>query len=170
MTNPEDPELTINVELLEQLAVQVEAEPTAFDMNSWANRLWPGVAPEPNLPHPCFTTACIAGWAVFLGHGSLKGFADGNIGNEAQRLLGVTREQSLRLFHVGDYESEVDDMADYDDSDEASDEENEYSRTHWPRQFSDQYIDFPHSQAEHISNAAIAAARIRHFIATEGEE
>ena len=92
----------MNVELLRKVQKHILEEPKRFDMSTFAE--W--VMGSKYAP-TCGTTACIAGWAVFLGKNvtlsaetvrmtwtNALGFEDA-----ARELLGINRLQAEKLFY-----------------------------------------------------------------------
>jgi hypothetical protein len=96
----------MNKERMLKLADFIEAlPPKQFNMQFWAvnNNNVSGrrdVDPKTINPHQCGTTACIAGWAVYLF--AKRDPVDQNywisFGEEAQDLLGLTLDQRENLF------------------------------------------------------------------------
>lgn len=175
----------INVELLEKLAQTIEGDPRGFDMGEWANFVIEDDLGRCELPdiqspeigndrHACFTTACIAGWAVFLSESSLVGKETGDIEDRASELLRLDPEQSSRLFFVGEYPAEVGGYYRVSWHPEpvmwTQEKEDYQSSQYWPRQFSVGYTHKPKTPEDYANNARLGAARIRHFIATGGAE
>lgn len=120
----------MNVELLEKIKAEILKRPAQFYMGSWSS------GNLKDLDHSCGTTACIAGWACFLGNDFSLEF----IPHRARRLLELDSDQGGRLFHV----------------------------SYWPDGFAQAYNEAQWGDDDEA--ARIAAARIDHFIATNGAE
>jgi len=138
------------VKLLRRVKRHILAEPKRLDMNQWV---------KPSRQSPCGTAACIAGWTVLLSgpeekiaevsktrtlyeanEAAIGGFGVG-IGERARQLLGLTYEQSVRLFHV----------------------KAAWVNGVWPTEFARRYTSTKTTKAE---KAKVAAERIDHFIRT----
>lgn len=79
----------MNVRLLRRIEKRILKEPGQFNMGVWVRRWFPK-----SKRRPCGTEACIAGWACLLS----KSGNSSDFQNTAIRLLGLSSEQSLRLF------------------------------------------------------------------------
>jgi hypothetical protein len=132
----------MKVELLQLVKEQILKEPEQFDMMMWFQ-----TAPSLRRPVPnCGTAACIGGWAMAISQGISPREAD-NMRvfkqSDASRVLGLSLAEGTRLFHV---------MA-------------------WPIDFKSAFIQEEDNTLEGLqARARIAAARIDHFIATNGRE
>jgi hypothetical protein len=134
----------MNIEGLEKTKAAILAKPVNFDMSTFFDH-----RSEQALETECGTTACIAGFAITV----LQGFETVErarlhdrlqaslTASRAANLLGLTYEQSGRLFDEGE----------------------------WPTKFYDDYIHAVETD-DYTGMARTAAARIDHFIATEGKE
>lgn len=157
----------MNTELLLSIKESILRDAKAFDM---AQGTSVDLKEEKREEHPCFTQACIAGWAVFKTLGKVESRfwfgGDDDDDNEdigiykiARDALELTDEQANRLFYLKAHAISYD-VDDY-----------------WPDFFqsallptyiyekgSEQWED----AVKH--NAEIAGKRIDHFIATGGAE
>lgn len=153
----------MNVELLEKVKQAIVENSDSFDMDEGAF-LCDAVAVSEI--HPCFTEACIAGWAVFLTEGKVPtqswslhydddGKEEEGIKERAQRMLGLTRHEADRLFLL---------------------EGQTFNDNHWPRKFENRLIrgglrkGVVLTPEQRKNNAAVAIERIDHFIKTGGAE
>lgn len=134
----------MNIEMLKKIKEQILSEPENFIMEVFH----------------CDTAFCIAGWACVIDRKEkldidfgcfFYGFWDScgakilEISEEPETGYARYKESQVdRLFYLGG----------------------------WPKQFHDQYMELQDSDDEykHQKLAAIACARIDHFIATEGRE
>ena len=117
--------MTLNKDLLERVAQQIEAHPETFDMQDW----------------DCGTTACIAGWAARLSGKSMLGMDKGDAYWVGVELIGLD----------ADHQPKADAL---------------FAEIYWPDPF---FRDFQ-SAIGNEERAEVAAARIRHFIQTDGRE
>ena len=135
----------MNKELLLKVKEAILREPENFRMDRWLHKR------QPNDP-TCNTTACIGGWAVVLHENSTpvaeyykRAEVDFVFGEKVEPLatefLGLDYEQKERLF--------------YDEN--------------WPWEFESRFRDAERDKNKTLM-AQIAAERIDHFIATNGEE
>lgn len=96
------PALTLNRDLLRSVRDRIQEKPKAFNMDTWYEV--PGVGvPEiyPETP-VCGSTACIAGWTVFLsGITQVEHTIPVSLSSKyrASGLLGLTDTQSSALFY-----------------------------------------------------------------------
>jgi hypothetical protein len=139
----------MNVKLLRQVAAAILNEPKAFDMEAWFD--------HSSQVAPCGTTACIGGWmGVILmkkkrpGDLIISGGWEWDVVNQKMEHLalhktwgecGLDQDQRDRLFY--DY--------------------------NWPDEFMVAYNEAK-ALGDYEAAAMVAAARIEHFIATEGRE
>src|SRR5262245_29903345 len=131
----------MNFELLEKVAVAIEQHPLNLEMiNSWITHV-DDIA-------ECNTAGCIAGWVVAMG--SLETLRElpsetfaGSTMDKAQTILGLTGDQTARLFFVN----------------------------RWPEEFRFRHGE-GHTMLKEtrIKRTEVAVERIRHFIKTEGKE
>ncbi|UBF29915.1 hypothetical protein K9N68_37530 (plasmid) [Kovacikia minuta CCNUW1] len=146
----------MNINLLEQIIEAIDREPQRFDMEFWSRKVKP--TEDSKNTHSCYTTQCIAGWAVVIDrqlnpltdfafylatnpqHGDISSFISNGLDIEetAQEAIGLDEDDAERLFFVGS----------------------------WPFEFREPYYNATSDQ----ERATIAIARIRHFIETYGEE
>ncbi len=83
----------MNMDLLRDVRNVIVANPIGFDMGHWAlNRF-------DHMNHPCGTTCCIAGHALFLSIGEQPNMNEINIRERASRFLGINWHQSECLFY-----------------------------------------------------------------------
>lgn len=94
-----------SAERLRKLADVMEANPEHVDMKQWIilpGRLYGSTVAEV-IGHDmteCGTTACAAGWAVWLWPGAIPADSvDGPISDAAQQLLGLTDDEAAVLFY-----------------------------------------------------------------------
>jgi hypothetical protein len=132
----------MNVRLLRRIAKVIQEKPKEFDMSYWHTDRTDGIADSLcGLPKDrrvgCSTSHCIAGWAQVL---STKRDCAMHAEDDAQRILGLTAEQSDRLFYVGGA-----------------------TTGGWPQRFRGRKYEFS-------PTAKQAAARIEWFIKTKGAE
>lgn len=132
----------MNIQLLLQVKEQILKEPLQFRMENWFSDVSPFFIPN------CGTTACIGGWAVAIlkqitpREAALEnGVTDFSRNAAARYALLLTEAQAERLFY----------------------------RTSWPDRFRDDYLWARHNQ-DMTKAAQVAAERIDHFIATNGNE
>lgn len=136
----------MNVYLLEQIKMAIEAEPAQFVMARWFSGPRT-IADNYDLPRKipnCGTAACIAGWAYSIraertpaeARDLVMGSAVPLVG--AERLLAVSPRQFSRLCHVSG----------------------------WPEHFREGWM----KEATLEGRARIACDRIDWFIATDGRE
>lgn len=167
--NPEDPFLTLNVELLRKVQKLIINDYRAFDMVFFR------ITPEEtrsklenvdsygvNIPnglvfalevyaksrHTCFTQACIGGWTVFAKNGQIdenEYKRDSEIKEQAKIDLGLTWDQTDRLFYFKDWNND---------------------QEGWPKRFS-RRIRKIKTLEDMIHNARIAVERIEYFIQTK---
>jgi hypothetical protein len=104
--------MPLNVKLLRKVKEHILAEPNRLQMGEWIERSEPGgfvydYDAEVTVP-ACGTTACIAGWTCLLGKG-MEFDARGpfRISAEANKLLGVTEEDTSDLFYVDQWPREI---------------------------------------------------------------
>ncbi len=148
----------MNKELLERVAQHIEAEPRRLQMSSWV---------EASPKSPCGTTACIAGWAVLLTAPDFDAAldvartptlddegADDSWAHEARVLRTVGREDE-------DFDQAGRELLGID----RQQADRLFYMIGWPAEFVSGYDGRNAAEA-----ARIAAARIRHFIATDGAE
>lgn len=146
--------MIINQQKLEQVCVMIDRYPENLDMDTWTDG-GTLVADKHTAPS-CGTTGCVAGWVMALEHGAackedfynddsrlLFSFAEA-----AAEVLGLTLYQARKLFYLS-YEEEDDDDG-----------------LRWPISFSKDYLNAktPRERAD------ATIARIKHFIATNGQE
>lgn len=140
----------MNVELLRKIAAVIQEKPREFDMNGWHQSAHQYGMALCDLPKDeqvsCDTTHCIAGWAQVL---APDRDCQVRASLDARRLLDLTPEQADRLFYV-----EIEDGG-----------------TGWPLKFRGR----PNKGMDKLESMwsmtpKQAAARIEHFIATEGKE
>lgn len=155
MKNPEDPKLNINVRLLRKIQKRILADASSFNMMSWVEWAHGGPTEPPTDDHPCFTEACMAGWAVFLDRGTLKRLKRESLPERARKALGLTVPQASRLFLP--FSSSY--FYKWPKADAG-----------WPIEFQSKLVRYPFGRAERVANAELAAERIDHFIATKGAE
>lgn len=77
----------INSDLMQRVLKQIEEHPETWFQSCWVNE--------------CGTVACFAGWACLLaGHSpqEMEPWAGDDVGDEAERLLGLDEEDGDRLF------------------------------------------------------------------------
>lgn len=135
----------MNVKLLRKIQKHILAEPLRFNMRWWK---WQGIELErkvaegvhPAVP-PCGTVACIAGWAQELEAPKSRR----NTASHATILLGLTFDQSMRLFTLPSHDP---------------------LPGEWPKKFARAYL----SARTPRGRASAAVRRIDHFIATKGRE
>jgi hypothetical protein len=88
-----DPETPLTEEqrlLRKMVAEKITSEPKRFDMRTWST----------TRELTCNTTACLAGWAIFLA-GQIPYDTDGDIAPRAIKLLGLTEaEYDGDLFYT----------------------------------------------------------------------
>lgn len=147
----------MNVKLLEEIRSNILHEPTQLNMAHWITS---------DLASTCGTTGCIAGWATcFVAAqehnetGLVKGWSRFiqwsenqntvvDVAARARELLDLTRIQGERLFYVHN----------------------------WPEKFRNQYMEGEHEakwgkkDCGRVMRAKATSERIKHFIATNGEE
>ena len=88
----------LNVKLLRRIQKYITKFPKRYNQGNW------GTVTDGDYVHPklCNTQACIAGWAVFLTVSPKtrkKWYSDiGGIPRKAQKILGLTEEESSELF------------------------------------------------------------------------
>lgn len=135
----------MNIELLQKIKSAILNDAESFYM--WEGAL---LDPEKSRPeHECFTTACIAGWAVFLVKGNLKDVSPDQFNiypwsyfyGTGREVLYLDRTAAGKLFY----------------------------KEKWPREFGDRYKDGPKTLEDFKSNAQTAADYIDYFIAHENE-
>lgn len=165
--NPEDDSLQINVGLLRRIKASILADNQSFDMSVGANKSY-SRNQEALKVHPCFTEACVAGWAVFLAKGRIEHdfwmwdvmrgsvTASKGIFNTARVELGLTEDQAKRLFYLSSHVNQ--DKNDEEDFEPC-----------WPTDLEDELVDNL-NPADYAHNAKVAAERIDLFIETAGAE
>lgn len=148
----------INKKLLLKVRDHVLEAPDKINMGVWARdgdgQIMSYVYPTDDREYKCASVGCIAGWACLL---SPKKVVEHNgvfIDTAAADFLNISWEQRPRLFYVGD----------------------------WPLRFRKRLLHDPNgewgeSASENLklkpgtkSYARVVAARIDHFIATDGAE
>lgn len=165
--NPSDKSLTVNVQLLRKVQRALLKDARSFDMKSFSKLIEKAAYRSPyinEMPteillkpeeikeagHPCFTTACIGGWACFLKRDPAKGGPGlkhiSNIRARAEDDLGLTELQAQKLFYFKDW--------------------NFSGAGGWPKIFSNAYLE-PNSVEDRFHNARIAVERIERFIQTK---
>lgn len=140
-------EKKINVKLLRRVKALILEEPRRFNMDYYAatEKFYPDLVHD-QAP-PCGTVACIAGWATLederaRGRKRLTPAFLNRVGRyTGARALGLTFEQSQRLFYTEE----------------------------WPDEFAEAYNDAMAGD-DFAMAADIAATRIDHFIKTKGAE
>lgn len=132
----------INKSLIRKIIKNIEAKPLRLEMGDYVD-LHDGVA-------PCGTSACIAGWAVIIDRMEKHKIGYQNAAKlantvathaEAVRLLGITGDQSARLFFADE----------------------------WPTPFSQQFYDASYDETHEQTRrreAKVAVARLNHFLKT----
>jgi hypothetical protein len=139
----------MNTKLLEKTIKSIEEEPRRLDMKCWAKKVNPNNDANP----PCGTKACIAGHVAFVNRklyfyefngAAIKNFPGIHIDTYAQEALKLDSDQAGRLFYFKNWNDAVG----------------------WPRKFSVAYNKAKTAK----QRAKVAVARIRHFIATKGQE
>lgn len=98
----------MNVRLLQKVKAHILEEPNRFQMGYWIKKGDPGTEVfidyrvdgrrTRRLP-ACGTAACLAGWAVQL----IDPTITSDIELKAERLLGLSRQQSFKLFRVNQW-------------------------------------------------------------------
>ena len=91
----------MNTDLLRRIADAIEAEPHRFDFSDWYH--WSTAPDDAEVLNEaeafargeCGTTACIAGWAVYLKGETPKYWA---VEHRAQALLDLTTDEAKTLF------------------------------------------------------------------------
>lgn len=132
----------MNKELLERVKQHILEEPKRLKMGSWGRRVNPL-----NSDYPaCGTVGCIGGWSIFLAEPK---WLTANAGELIQYCEVELPSDARRLLEL-----ERDQAARLFCTDE------------WPEGFHEQYND----AVTYVDRARITAARIDHFIATEGRE
>lgn len=125
----------MNTALLLQVKDAILAETEHFDMGYWFRDHMHRDRALQTLTQ-CGTTACIAGWAVYIGIDNVRTVRW--IEYKAKALLDLSKCQASRLFYVAN----------------------------WPLQYYSAY----HDATSDLQRAVVAAQRIEHFIATNGDE
>ena len=142
----------MNVELLEKVKKRILKQPKRLNMQYWGTAV-EGCGFVLQIP-PCKTQACIAGETVLakrlvkidkVNGGFLFPKGEFRIADKAAALLNLSNEQADRLFYTKSIR---------------------YNGGCWPAQFDKAYKE----ALTPLERAKVAAARIDHFIATNGAE
>ncbi len=153
------------IKKLREVSKTILAEPKRINMHGFGTAVDPDRAEESELYPPCNTKGCIAGWAIFNNRPRLwekvlnatatsisgKAFIEDFYRPEkmAIRILGISKEQAMRLFYFEDWGFEY---------------KGEYLG--WPNKFVSRYNK---AKTDKI-RAKVTAERIEHFIKTNGAE
>lgn len=158
------------VEILRRVAAHIVEEPKRFNMHHWGIGYSKEAADVKSLSVPaCRTTGCVAGWVIFLkkpmlwkqllryaqaediessGNYELDSISDPP--TLAQEILGITELQARNLFYLegisGSYGSD--------------------QSVGWPLKY---FTAFSNAKSQK-QEAKVAAARILHFVDTDGAE
>lgn len=146
----------MNVELLEKVARHIEANPDQFNMDWWLNhehqtsfnkiRKMFGMM----VRESCTTTGCIAGWAYLLG----------NDKDRHELLEDYLGGKSYEYYPEAMFLTDVSKLLGVESPDAL------FYKEYWPPQFKEAL----YNATTTAEAAAVSAARIRHFVATEGKE
>ena len=140
----------MNVALLEKIIEAIQAQPEKFDMSRWFNRL------QDENDNFCGTTQCIGGWALVLGM-SIDPIED----------IYYTENDGSRLAESANGEKQwINDIAQKVLDLSFCQADRLFHVMNWNEKFMRDYDDAQTPEEK----AAVAVARIRHFIATEGRE
>lgn len=101
----------MNTKLLKQVRDMILKRPRQFDMDDWtASHMWDMEARREVRPSHCGTAACIGGWAIVLAKNKQpawlrnkrnKKHCSIHTSDIASDVLGLDREQAVRLFNKG---------------------------------------------------------------------
>lgn len=135
----------MNVELLQQIKARILAEPDAFRMDTWS----------------CGTAHCIAGWACALVGDPVDATAHSLPMYQTTASGRYPPEVAAEALELGPYVR--DDICLSDSL---------FMDSEWPDEFLDAFVEVEdiHTPEARRQRAEIAAARIDHFIATNGAE
>jgi len=95
----------MNAGMFMRVADAIQSHQSRFDLGGWFGDdqllldIFDGEAAVPAI-EACNTTACVAGWAVLVG---AQGETGVDVPERARELLGISYEQSLRLFYGSDF-------------------------------------------------------------------
>ena len=97
----------MNIELAEKVLDHASRFPDSFDMGDWWYQdEWDGASTE---PWKCGTTACIAGWAMYLsGEVTFRDgqpLCDGGYEELGADLLGISLDDAQWLFYLDEGEA-----------------------------------------------------------------
>jgi hypothetical protein len=139
----------MNVKLLKKIKREILKEPLRFNMDFWIG--------TNDRTAPCHTTACIAGWATILDIKRVqpkKSWAEiGTIVEENLTDQDRFCEDGAAKLGLSPYQTQV-----------------LFYERNWPKQFQDNFGGRETKRAKRLRRAKLAAARIDHFIQTEGRE
>lgn len=141
----------MNIKLLKKIRREILRRPKQFNMNYWFRY-------SPKEISHCGTSACIAGWALTFGQKTTKPI-------DAAKSL-ESEFGTAFIFQLGRWNANITKQAEELLELTELQAQKLFFHTEWPENFKKAYIHGKTSTAR----AKAAAARIDHFIATEGME